>query len=308
MKPLVVFHAHCTDGFGAAFAAWMKFGDEAEYLPASYGKFQWPVVTGRNVYILDFSFSKEETEGVMKNANKVVWLDHHKTAFEMWCGKYEKGDQFIDRTEPNYIYLNDNKSGAMLAWEYFHPGTLAPMMIKHIDDRDRWQFKIEWSKEFHAALDSYKPWSFEQWKKFLDDPSDELGLSDIAVIELKNEGSAILRAHEQNVKSVVAAGRRDCLVPFTPVGSHWSIVPQMMLGLACNCPPFLASDAGHELANQSKTFGLCWYQGRDGKAKVSLRSNGDYDVSVIAKSFGGGGHRNAAGFEVEMSTLQGWLK
>lgn len=30
MKPLVVYHANCADGFGAAFAAWLKLGDEVE--------------------------------------------------------------------------------------------------------------------------------------------------------------------------------------------------------------------------------------------------------------------------------------
>ena len=27
MKPLVVYHANCADGFGAAFAAWLKLGE-----------------------------------------------------------------------------------------------------------------------------------------------------------------------------------------------------------------------------------------------------------------------------------------
>lgn len=30
MKPIVIYHANCTDGFGAAFAAWLKLGNEAE--------------------------------------------------------------------------------------------------------------------------------------------------------------------------------------------------------------------------------------------------------------------------------------
>ena len=32
------------------------------------------------------------------------------------------------------------------------------------------------------------------------------------------------------------------------------------------------------------------------EGRVSLRSVGDTDVSVVAKNFGGGGHKNAAGF------------
>jgi len=309
MKPLIVFHAHCTDGFGAAFAAWMKFGDEAEYIPASYGKFEWPDVVGRDVYILDFSFSKPETLDLMETAERVIWIDHHKTAFENWIGGLFEGHEVHHEKNDLYeILLDFNKSGAMLAWEYFHPGTEIPMMIKHIDDRDRWQFKIEGSKEFHAALASYKPWSFEQWTEL----NTQMQNWDDSVSPhfIFKEGRAILAAHEQNVKSVVAGSKRDVRVLSTspkPGGEHWECIVDVN-GLAANCPPHLASDVGHDLANESGTFGLCWYMGRDGKAKVSLRSNGDYDVSAIAKSFGGGGHRNASGMEVPIDVLLGWMK
>jgi phosphoesterase RecJ-like protein len=37
----------------------------------------------------------------------------------------------------------------------------------------------------------------------------------------------------------------------------------------------------------------------DGRVKVSLRSRGDTDVGALAASFGGGGHRLAAGFTVD---------
>jgi len=40
----------------------------------------------------------------------------------------------------------------------------------------------------------------------------------------------------------------------------------------------------------------CLLRERDGQVKVSLRGKGDVDVSAIAKTFGGGGHPNAAGF------------
>ena len=43
MKPLVIYHDHCTDGFGAAFAAWLKLGDDADYLPMAYGRFAYDV-------------------------------------------------------------------------------------------------------------------------------------------------------------------------------------------------------------------------------------------------------------------------
>ena len=207
----------------------------------------------------------------------------------------------------------------MLAWEYFHPGEEIPQFIRHIDDYDRWQFKIEGTKAFNKALWSYAPWSFKQWQHEWDSTwgySSADGLEGMP--NFIQEGEAILRAHDQNVQSVVKGSARECTVDvLTPAckanpnhpanwgNGSWSN-PK---GLAANCPPHLTSDVGHELANQSGTFGLCWTLGQSGTvAKCSLRSNGEYDVSAIARTFGGGGHRNAAGFEVDIQTLLGWLK
>lgn len=327
IKPLVIFHSSCADGFGAAFAAWLKFGDEAEYVPMQYGKENehfWLLEDGqfdsefqilnREIYILDFSFSKWVMEGLFSLAKHVWWFDHHKSAFEMWLGRYEKGDVHIcNRYGPTTrceIILNDNKSGALLAWEYFHPGTEVPMLVRMIDDRDRWQFKIEGSKAFQKALWSYAPWSFKQWEQMW---VDSWGFTHSSGLEgmdaFITEGEAILRAHDQNVQSVVKGSARKCELFF--IDRDWNKVREFGIkeGLAANCPPHLTSDVGHELANQSGTFGLCWTLGQSGTvAKCSLRSNGEYDVSAIAKIFGGGGHRNAAGFEVDIQTLLGWLK
>ena len=56
------------------------------------------------------------------------------------------------RIGSHVVILDSNKSGAMLAWEYFHPGTEVPMFIQHIDDYDRWVFAIEGTKAFQKAL------------------------------------------------------------------------------------------------------------------------------------------------------------
>jgi len=41
----------------------------------------------------------------------------------------------------------------------------------------------------------------------------------------------------------------------------------------------------------------------NGRQHVSLRSDGSVDVADIASSFGGGGHRTAAGFSIEANTV-----
>ena len=40
-------------------------------------------------------------------------------------------------------------------------------------------------------------------------------------------------------------------------------------------------------------------QQRDGRFKVSVRSRGGHDLAAVAASFGGGGHRLAAGYTSE---------
>jgi len=318
MKPLVLFHNSCADGFGAAFAAWLKLGESdsieegAEYVPMQYGTVpdieSWHMqyaISQREVYILDFSFPRQTMDYLFSVARRVVWLDHHKTAFEMWLPELPYHDHW--RAEdlivgPHHVILDNDQSGAMLAWRWFHPDTEVPMPIQHIDDRDRWQFKLEGTKELNAALLT-SSWNFPQWQ--------ELMHSDLT--PMYKAGKAILRAHDQNVQSVVKGSARECWIkapePIDLPGSFLDEVTQGWQGLAANCPPHLTSDVGHELANQSGTFGLCWTLGQSGTvAKCSLRSNGEYDVSAIARTFGGGGHRNAAGFEVDIQTLLGWLK
>lgn len=313
MKPLVIYHANCTDGFGAAFAAWCKLGDDAEYLPMHYNDDPLKDITyeGRDVYILDFSVPRVDMENLLDKASKVVWLDHHRTAFEMWCDKAP--DLFFTvykETEHNrHICLDDCKSGALLAWEYFHPEKDVPYLTSRIDDRDRWQFKFDDSKALHAGLQLEKPWTFERWAELV----PAMGGSSGALADVISNGYAALRAYHEQVQAS-ASKARAVAIPH-PNGDHehnpweWNRGGYWYApGLAVNTPNNI-SEVGHELANASDTYGLVWYyDGATGRANCSLRSNGDYDVSAIAKVFCGGGHKNAAGFNIDMPTLLGWLK
>lgn len=292
MKPLVIYHAHCTDGFGAAYAAWKKFGDLADYVPMNYGEpehgdvdlLQAKIGTpdNRQVYVLDFSFPIDITKWLIKNSAFFVWLDHHKTAFEMWAG--DERELYLDETEYTNIILDNSKSGAMLAWEYFHPSNELPIIIRHIDDRDRWKFNLRGSKEIHASLQTEKPWTFEM--------RDELTSND-NYGALFSQGGAILKAQTQLVASTASYSRKCQIGDAT--------------GLSVNTNVHI-SEVGHELAKKSGSFGLIWYLNADNRANCSLRSEGDYDVSAIARRFGGGGHKNAAGFNCDVTTLLEFLK
>ena len=150
----VIYHADCTDGFGSAYSAWKLLGNRAEYYPCKHGQ-EPPDVKGKNVVILDFSFSNTITKKMIEEANDLMVIDHHKSAV-------------VELHDISNTIFDMSKSGATLAWDFFHPGKEAPKFIQYITDRDLWKWELPYSKEFSAAFDMV-PFEFEEFEKFEDD-------------------------------------------------------------------------------------------------------------------------------------------
>ena len=290
---LVIYHKNCADGFGAAYACWLKFKDTADYAPLQYGfeLSELPDVTGRVVYIVDFSLPREMFEAVISQARHVYWFDHHKTAFEMWCPDlpFTDGAFYQTHDDKATIVLDNRRSGALLTWNMMFPEHGDATLFVLLDDYDRWKFTYETTKPFNKGLWAQAPWSFEQW-------------AEMDIGEVTRTGRVLQEAHDKQVTSCVNAATTGAVIA-CPDGIARE-------GLAANCSAPLTSDVGHQLAVKSGTFGLLWSVGKKGPQHVScsLRSDGDYDVSYIAKQFGGGGHKNAAGFETTIETLTSWLR
>lgn len=265
----VLYHSNCYDGFGAAFAAWKKWGDEdTKYLPVSYGN-PPPLMPGaKNIVILDFSYPKGVLLELAKVADVVV-LDHHKTAQEA-LGDLAHG---MKSTVNPHVVFDMNRSGALLAWNYFHPGEAAPKFIEHLSDRDLWTFKLPGTAKIHKALVSY-PMDFKLWDTFL---------THSGVQKLLYEGETCERMYNELVSKICDAAFTQTIdghkVPVVNTSIAWSEVGQELLERNPTTP-FAASFT---------VFGdqIMW----------SLRSRPEFDVSEIAKKFGGGGHKNAAGFK-----------
>jgi len=285
LKPLVIYHKNCNDGYGAAYAAWKKFGDEAEYIPMHYGD-ELPVVDGRDVYILDFSFSNLQTKIIILACKSLVWLDHHKSAFENWCGAEYLTDNrqvYMRTDDPRIqIILDNERSGCVIAWEYFFPEEGMPTGLMHIGDRDLWRFVSQNTKPFCAALDTYKK-DFVLW---------DMLLSQGMYFELIAQGVVLLSAQEARVNSFSDPKKLKEVRFYLADGTEMS-------GLGCNVVSDI-SETGNSIAKQSGTFSLTFFVTQT-EVVCSLRSIGDYDVTPIAKLYGGGGHKNAAGFKVNVA-------
>ena len=137
-KSLVLFHANCADGFGAAIAAYTAIGEAGEYVAVQHGQ-PPPDVTGRDVYILDFSYPRDVLEQMFGVANSLLVLDHHESAQQALAGL-------------TYARFDLTHSGAVLAWEYFHPGTRVPDLLAYVEDRDLWHHALPQTHEISAYL------------------------------------------------------------------------------------------------------------------------------------------------------------
>lgn len=278
--PICIYHAHCTDGFTAAWAAQSAFTEQLEMVPASYGNAP-PEVAGRDVIIVDFSYKRETLLALAKDARSVVVLDHHKTAEAELVGFPNADDwdevKMLGAQDQAACIFDMNRSGAQLAWDFFRPGYERPQLIDYVADRDLWRWEMPDTHEINAAISSEEQ-THEKWS----DLAMELDHHSIRN-SIANEGRAILRKQRKDIDTVIGTSSRTMMI-------GGSIVP------VANCPPFLASETAGQLA-KNHPFAATYYDGPKGRA-FSLRSRGDdgADVSDIAREYGGGGHRNAAGF------------
>lgn len=62
------------------------------------------------------------------------------------------------------------------------------------------------------------------------------------------------------------------------------------------------SEVAGELSKGCDGIGVGYFERGDGIMQFSLRSRNDVDVSRIATLLGGGGHKNAAGFQLPVAT------
>jgi oligoribonuclease NrnB/cAMP/cGMP phosphodiesterase (DHH superfamily) len=311
----VIYHADCADGFGAAYAAWRRFGDTATYRPMYHGQpLKMAEIAGHEVYILDFSFSPDKLEEIASVTSSVVQIDHHASARRPWvqylAPAADGSENYRHPALPLTLCFNLDKSGARLAWEYFHPAQPVPLVLRHIEDLDIWRFALPGTRAVGRALRLLE-FDFALWDELMrtaptpDSPRYKALLA---------EGESIERFFQTEIdrlaKSQLVMPARLRGEPLDPLQALRHGLPTVLeearawraiSGLAINANALFASELGDRLAERSGSFGLIWQLGNDGQVKASLRARGKIDVAEIAANYGGGGHPNAAGFRLPLA-------
>ncbi len=256
--PLVIYHGQCRDGFCAAWVARRALA-EAEFYPAAHGQTP-PDVAGREVYVLDFSYPRSTMDRMAEEANSLTVIDHHKTAEEALRGA-------------PYATFDMNRSGAGMAWDFFFPGRSRPWMVDYVEDRDLWRYRLPDSRSVNAYL-SVLAFDFTVWDVEARDGDIDTATRLGAVVESKTG---------QYVREVAKNAYR------TEFEGHQALV--------VNAPQVDISELLEHLA-MAAPISIGWWRRADGLISYGLRSRGDVDVSAIAKKYGGGGHAQAAGFQL----------
>lgn len=268
----ILYHAQCPDGFGAAFAAWKKFGEGADYIPVFHGKPVPDGLDGKEVFIADFSYPNGMLVELEKKVARLVVLDHHLGAKEEVIAVREH-------------VFDEKRSGAGIAWDYFHPTTPRPHLINYVEDGDLYTFTLPHARDVLAYVYT-RPFTFESWESI----------------------RALLESEVEREK-IIAEG--------ASYQEHWNLLIEKIMNQAqlvefegyrvylASAPDMFASDTGNRLARKQPPFALVVKAGVDG-VSVSLRSDGSMNVSDIAKKYGGGGHPAAAGFRLPYGTPVPW--
>lgn len=277
---IVLYHGHCSDGFGCAFIVWnyyrenfsLEKANAIKYIPCYHScndtQFDKIVekITTKNVLMCDFSYKFSQLQILLSKAKSFLILDHHKTAKEN-----------LAKISNSYKIFDMEKAGVGLTWEYFYPETSLPIFLDYIQDRDLWTYEIPHTLEFVTYFFELDQ-KFEVWLPYLD---------------ITNVRNAITKGKEWLEYQNIVLGK---IIKRT----SWIIQEynnQYIIVLYCNSI-YSKSDIGHGML-QKYTFGdfaCIWdYDLHNNKTSHSLRSTNDkIDVSQIAKMYGGGGHRNAA--------------
>ena len=273
---ICVYHSRDLDGWMSA--AIMKHElPEVELIGWDYGD-PIPKLNAHDVYLVDISFPPDVMVDMWATKN-LIWIDHHVSAIkDSVLNKYDEMDG-----------LRDSKFAACeLTWRWFYPPDekgeiFIPSMFKPIPEAVRLLGRYDCFGH-KGTEEEGRVFAFQYAARALAENPEEaeqfLDMSDTEISNTVDRGEAILKYLSVEAKQLY----ESLSFPFILNG---------LKGIAINRTRFNPTSYGIDYSEYD--FCACFaYDGE--KWHWSLYNDGDTDVSVIAKSFGGGGHAGAAGF------------
>jgi len=271
-----ILFSHCDlDGAGAGIIFRKMFGPTAEVHYLGYNSINDRIkrrlhqlqVSGETptIFMVDISVNEEVARLVDAYPGEKHLLDHHESA--KWLNRYR------------WATVDTSNCGTKLLFEYVPymcKGVLSEygFFVKLVNDYDLWIHEFSLSKELNRLFYIIGIDRFEA--RMLRNPQPKFTNTEKLLLELEDD----------------------------TIEKYTNKVDRGMTKFELNGEPFCGvayvdrhhSEVGHVLMerNDLEMVALVDVNAR----KVSLRSKGNVNVSKIAKTFGGGGHPNASGYQV----------
>jgi oligoribonuclease NrnB/cAMP/cGMP phosphodiesterase (DHH superfamily) len=304
LKVVIIYHLQapgidCSDGIAGAWVC-QRYYQDAEVIGACYGT-NLDYIKAGLIVLVDFSVAPEQVNRWTTRGIKVLIIDHHKTAFEQFSisnfsNKVVQGrEDRMELTDPLFtgeIDISSNYSGASLAWEVFNLGKV-PFFLQYIADADNWHWRLKDSRAVNTGLSHLRGYHKSLKDKFaFFDLLYEVKGEDKLLNTLRLIGEVIISNNEEIINQAVARWQEmDILsykVPCVKLETTQEealksgICEKLYTDPSMSHYPFVAC-----LMKDEVSFTL----------RSSKQSN--FDVATLAKTVGGGGHPNAAGFKLK---------
>jgi len=269
----VFYHSSDLDGHCSGAIVKHRY-PECEMWPIDYGA-AFPmdkIEPGETIYMVDFTLQPFEQMIELSARCKLIWIDHHKSALGEASKRW-----FVERG-----IRRIGIGACFLTWEYLYPHLYPPKAVRLLAEYDVWDHSNPDTLPFQYGMrmretDPATEEGMKLWEKLFE--SRETVLFD----EILNEGKTILKYQKQ-------MDTRYCARYAYPVTLEGYKAVALNRGIA-NSMTFENAPG----ANEADIFITYVFNGDNWI--VSLYANKpDIDVSEIAKKYGGGGHKEAAGF------------
>lgn len=289
-KAVIFYHSPCTDGSVAEMVARAELeerGFQVLSIPATHGPEKHALDVpeswhGSTVYVVDFWLPRDVLDRVVACSKAVHVLDHHKTAMDEHAEMVREEREALAAGKPArrdgaslVVLLDNDRSGAGLAWDYFHEldAKPRPWYINYVEDHDLFR---------HALPDSEAVSCFVQ----------SIGLDNIHELPNKTlkEAMHVGRVIQRQKLAVAEAASKAAV--FCEVDGEKAAVINVGFPIAQDVLTYLHRNCDVNIAIGYARSGGAW--------RLSVRSTDASRISAeeFCCRLGGGGHKNAAGATV----------
>ncbi len=257
--------------------------DSIDFISYNYGQPILDLSWYDKVIMVDISFPKEEMYRLWHIIDReIIWIDHHISAINANNNLIWKGLQ------------DTNHAACELTWQYFFPNESIPEIVRLLGRYDCFGHKGTDEEQKVLEFQYGARMVINNYDKAYDFLTANINRGDSVCDSVHMDGATIYRFLCSDAKQSYKNGfPLNFLYPSNETKQH-----KIVKGICINKERFNPVNFGIDYHSEGYDIVWCFHYA-NGKWNFSIyNDNGTVDVSEIAKFYGGGGHKGAAGFTI----------